>query len=178
MASFILKKLVYWRKSEVKVSWGVCDFMNYSFDAFVFLRLMPFGEIATWVSLDWKGRALPKSGVVYGTSVFGKESVDGKQRKDFYVVSYNDEPCLGMVIFRTYLQCSSEFENFFSWMGEGGREIRTCTKCCLRDILIWKLLNSLLYTNQNSCKCLRKAIQWWAGQYLERCMVMEFRRFD
>ena len=26
------------------------------------------------------------------------ESVDGKQRKGFYVVSYNDEPCLEMVI--------------------------------------------------------------------------------
>ena len=27
------------------------------------------------------------------------ESVDGKQRKGFYVVSYSDEPCLEMVIF-------------------------------------------------------------------------------
>ena len=26
---FILTNLVYWRKSELKVSWGVCDFMNY-----------------------------------------------------------------------------------------------------------------------------------------------------
>ena len=26
------------------------------------------------------------------------ESVDGKQRKGFYVVSYSDEPCLEMVI--------------------------------------------------------------------------------
>ena len=27
------------------------------------------------------------------------ESVDGKQRKGFYVVSYSDEPCFEMVIF-------------------------------------------------------------------------------
>ena len=45
------------------------------------------------------GDCLSKRGVVCGTSVFRTESVDGKQRKDFYVVSYNDEPCLEMVIF-------------------------------------------------------------------------------
>ena len=55
---------------------------------------MSVGEIATSVFLDGKGRALSKRGVVCGTSVFRKESVDGKQPKDFYVVSYNDEPCL------------------------------------------------------------------------------------
>ena len=60
---------------------------------------MSVDEIATSVFLDGKGRALSKRGVVCGTSVFRTESVDGKQRKDFYVVSYNDEPCLEMVIF-------------------------------------------------------------------------------
>ena len=55
---------------------------------------MSVGEIATWGFLGGKGRALSKRGVVCGTSVFRKESVDGKQPKDFYVVSYNDEPCL------------------------------------------------------------------------------------
>ena len=69
------------------------------FDAVLFLRLMPVGEIATWVFLDGKGQALSKRGVVCGTSVFRTESVGGKKRKDFYVVSYNDEPCLEMVIF-------------------------------------------------------------------------------
>ena len=68
------------------------------FDAVLFLRLMSVGEIATWVFLDGKGRALSKRGVVCGTSVF-IESVDGKQRKHFYEVSYNGEPCLEMVIF-------------------------------------------------------------------------------
>ena len=53
---------------------------------------MSVGEIATWVFLDGKS-------VVCGTSVFRTESVDGKQRKDFYVVSYSDEPCHEMVIF-------------------------------------------------------------------------------
>ena len=69
------------------------------FDAILFLRLMSVGEIATSVFLDGKGRALSKRGVVCGTSVFRTESVSGKQRKDSYVVSYNDEPCLEMVIF-------------------------------------------------------------------------------
>ena len=71
------------------------------FDAVLFLRLMPVGEIATWVFLDGKGGGggLSKRGVVCGTSVFRTESVDGKQRKDFYVVSYSDEPCQELVIF-------------------------------------------------------------------------------
>ena len=59
---------------------------------------MSVGEIATWVFLDGKGRALSKRGVVCGTSVFRTESVDSKHQKDFYVVSYNDEPRLEMVI--------------------------------------------------------------------------------
>ena len=50
--------------------------------------------------------------------------------KTFYVVSYNDEPCLEMA----YLQCWSE--NFLLWMGVGGGEIRTCITCCLRDIKV------------------------------------------
>ena len=60
---------------------------------------MSVGEIATRVFFDGKERALSKRGVVRGTSVFRTKSVDSKQRQDFYVVSYNDEPCLEMVIF-------------------------------------------------------------------------------
>ena len=52
---------------------------------------MSVGEIVTWVFFDWKGRALSQRGVVYGTSVFRTESVDGKQLKGFYVISYSDE---------------------------------------------------------------------------------------
>ena len=50
------------------------------FVAVLFLRLMSVGEIATWVILDRKGRALSKRGVVYGSSVSRTESVNGKQR--------------------------------------------------------------------------------------------------
>ena len=60
---------------------------------------MSVGEIATWILSDGKGRALSKRGAVCRTSVFRTESVDCKQRKDFYVVSYNDDPCLEMVVF-------------------------------------------------------------------------------
>ena len=49
--------------------------------------------------LKWEREALSKRGVVCGTSVFRTESVEGKQRKDFYVVSYNDEPYLEIIIF-------------------------------------------------------------------------------
>ena len=114
-----LKKIVYRRKSEVKVSWGVCDFMNYLTRSFSY-GLMSVGEIATWVFLDWKGRALSKRGVVYGTLVFRTESVDGKQRKGFYVVSYSDEPCLEMVIFLYIPSCNSVLVWKFFVM-DGGR---------------------------------------------------------
>ena len=60
---------------------------------------MSVGEIATQLFLDWKGRTLSKRGVVYGTSVYRTELVDGKQRKGSYLVSYGDEPWLEMVIF-------------------------------------------------------------------------------
>ena len=152
------------------------------FDAVLFLRLMSVGEIATWVFLDWKGRALSKRGVVYGTLVFRTESVDGKQRKGFYVVSYSDEPCLEMVIFLYIPSCNSVlvWKFFVMDWGEGwGGEIRTCTSCCLRDIKVMKTVKQSS-TNQNSCKCLRETLTiWWLeGQYLERCMVVELRRFD
>ena len=48
-------------------------------NAVLFLRLMSVGEIAIRVFLDWKGRALSKRGVVYGTSVYRTESVAGWQ---------------------------------------------------------------------------------------------------
>ena len=90
---------------------------------------MSAGKITTWVFLDWKGRALSKRGVVYGTLVFRTESVDGKQRKGFYVVSYSDEPCIEMVIF-LYVPSVLVWKYFVmdlvrGWGGgAGGREIR------------------------------------------------------
>ena len=79
--------------------------------------------------LGLKGRVLSKRGVVYGTSVYRSESVDGKQRKGFYVVSLAST----WLYFCTYLQCWSE--NSFLWMegrgGGGGEE---------RDQNMWKLL--------------------------------------
>ena len=182
--SFMLKKLKIslskkeWIKGVMRRLW-----FHELFDAVLFLRLMSVGEIATWVFLDWKGRALSKRGVVYGTLVFRTESVDGKQRKGFYVVSYSDEPCLEMVIFLYIPSCNSVLVwKFFVMDGGrvgGGGEIRTCTSCCLRDIKVMKTVKQSS-TNQNSCKCLREALTiWWLeGQYLERCMVVELRRFD
>ena len=67
--------------------------------------LRPLVKLLLGFSWIEKGGLISKRGVVYGTLVFGTESVDGKQRKDFNVVSYSDEPCLEMVIFCMYLQC-------------------------------------------------------------------------
>ena len=119
--SFMLKKLKIslskkeWIKGVMRRLW-----FHELFDAVLFLRLMSVGEIATWVFLDWKGRALSKRGVVYGTLVFRTESVDGKQRKGFYVVSYSDEPCLEMVIFLYIPSCNSVLVWKFFVM-DGGR---------------------------------------------------------
>ena len=80
--SFMLKKLKIrlskkeWIKGVMRRLW-----FHELFDGVLFLRLMSVGEIATWVFLDWKGRALSKRGVVYGTLVFRTESVDGKPTK-------------------------------------------------------------------------------------------------
>ena len=184
LMSFMLKKLKIslskkeWIKGVMRRLW-----FYELFDAVLFLRLMSVGEIATWVFLDWKGRALCKRGVVYGTSVFRTESVDGKQRKGFYVVSYSDEPWLEMAIF-LYILSVLVWKFFVTdggWGGEG--EIRTYSSCCLWDIKVTKtvkrVLNSLLQIKIVQCKCLRGALTiWWLeGQYLERCMVVELRRF-
>ena len=48
------------------------------------------------------------------------ESVDGKQRKGFYVVSYSDEPCLEMVIFLYIPSCNSVLVWKFFCYGYGG----------------------------------------------------------
>ena len=142
LMSFMLKKLKIslskkeWIKSVTRRLW-----FYELFDAVLFLRPMSVGEIATSVFLDWKGRALSKRGVVYGTLVFRTESVDGKQRRGFYVVSYSDEPCLEMVIF-LYIPPVLVWKFFVMDGGGGGwgesGEIRTCTSCCLRDIKVMK----------------------------------------
>ena len=67
------------------------------FDAVLLLRLMSVGAIATWVFLDEKGGLFLNVALFTGPQY--TESVDGKQRKGFYLVSYSDEPCLEMVIF-------------------------------------------------------------------------------
>ena len=58
---------------------------------------MSVGAIATWVFLDEKGGLFLNVALFTGPQY--TESVDGKQRKGFYLVSYSDEPCLEMVIF-------------------------------------------------------------------------------
>ena len=79
-----------------------------------------------------KGRALSKRGFMgLEYTVDGKqsESVDGKQRKGFYVVSYSDEPCIKMVIF-LYVTSVLVWKYFVIDLvlgrggGQGGREIR------------------------------------------------------
>ena len=40
---------------------------------------------------------------------------------------------------------------------DGGKEIRACTSCCLRDIKAMETVKQSS-TNQNGCKCLREAL--------------------
>ena len=70
-----------------------------------FYGLCPLVKLLLGFSWIEKGGLFLNAAVVYGTLVFGTESVNGKQRKYFYVVSYSDELCLEMVIFCLYLQC-------------------------------------------------------------------------
>ena len=162
--SFMLKKLKIslskkeWIKGVMRRLW-----FHELFDAVLFLRLMSVGEIATWVFLDWKGRALSKRGVVYGTLVFRTESVDGKQRKGFYVVSYSDEPCLEMVIFLYIPSCNSVLVWKFFVM-DGGRVRGERSEHVPRVVYETKVMKTVKQssTNQNSCKCLREALTiWW-----------------
>ena len=54
LMSFMLKKLVYRRKSELKVSWGVCDFMNYLTRSFSY-GLCPLVKLLlgfSWIEKD------------------------------------------------------------------------------------------------------------------------------
>ena len=104
------------------------------FDAVLFLRLMSVGEIATWVSWIEKGGLFLNAAVVYGILVFGTESVDGKQRKYFYVFN----TVMNFALRWSFFVCtfSVDPKSFcYGWgRGGGGAEIRTCTTCCLRDI--------------------------------------------
>ena len=133
LTSFILKTEISllkkgWSKGVMRRLW-----FYELFDAVLFTASVRWWNCYFRVFLNGKGRALFKRGVVCGTSVFRTESVGGKQRKDFYVVSYNDEPCLEMVIF-LYLPSVLVWKCFI--MDVGGGEIRTCITCCLRDIQV------------------------------------------
>ena len=136
LMSIMLKKLVYRRKSELKVSWGVCDFMNHFTWSFSY-GLCPLVKLLLWVFfrsrsapvfLDWKGRALSKRGVVYGISVFRTESLCGK-------LHWWTLPRDGHIFVHTFSVGLKIF--CYGWGGESG-EIRTCTSCCLRDIKVMK----------------------------------------
>ena len=53
-----------------------------------FYGLCPLVKLLLGFSWIEKGGLFLNAAVVYGTLVFGTESVNGKQRKYFYVVSY------------------------------------------------------------------------------------------
>ena len=107
------------------------------FDAVLFLLLMCLGEIATWVFLDWKGRALSKRGVVYGASVSRTESVDGKQREGFSVLSCRDEPSLEMF---TFLYVTLVLVWKFGGMERGRGRSEHVPRVVCETLKQWKLL--------------------------------------
>ena len=84
------------------------------------------------------------------------ESVDGKHRKGFNVVSYNysDEPCLEMVIF-LYVPSDVGLRilRYESVRGGGGSSEHVTH-------VVYETLETVItvFYNQNSCKCLREAL--------------------
>ena len=83
-----------------------------------FYGLCPLGKLL--LGFSW----IEKGGLFLNVTLFMgpqyTESVDGKQRKGFYVVSYSDEPCLEMVIFLYIPSCNSVLVWKFFVM-DGGR---------------------------------------------------------
>ena len=78
------------------VSWGVYDVINYLSRPF-FYGLCALVKLLLGFSWIEKGGLFLNVALFMGPQY--TESVDGKQRKGFYVVSYSDEPCIEMVIF-------------------------------------------------------------------------------
>ena len=153
LTSFILKKLVCWRRTEVKVSWGVCDFINYLTQSF-FYGLCPLGKLL--LELPW----IEKGGLFLNVGPQYTESVEGKQRKGFYgKLEWWTLPRDGHIFVRIFSVGLKIFcYGFVGWGGGGGRrEIRTCNTCCLRDIKSMETVTTVFY-NQNSCKCLREGL--------------------
>ena len=99
------------------VSWGVYDVINYLSRSF-------FYGLCALVKLQLGFSWIEKGGLFLNVALFMgpqyTESVDGKQRKGFYVVSYSDEPCIEMVIF-LYVPSVLVWKYFVM---AGGREIR------------------------------------------------------
>ena len=155
LMSFMLKKLKIslskkeWIKSVMRRLW-----FYELFDAVLFLRLMSVGEIATWVFLDWKGRALSKRGVVYGTLVFMQNGISGWQTTKRLLcgkLQWWPLPRYGHIFVHNFMQFSVGLKIFcYGWgkwrWGEGG-EISTCTSCCLRDIKVMKILQVKIVAN-------------------------------
>ena len=117
------------------------------------LWLMSVGEINTWVFLDWKGRALSKRGVVYGTSVYRISWRQTTKRLLCGKLQWWTLPRDGHIFVRIFSVGLKMF--CYGFGGWGGGEIRTCNTCCLRDIKAMETVITVFY-NQNSCKCLRE----------------------
>ena len=109
------------------VSWGVYDVINYLSRSF-FYGLCALVKLLLGFSWIEKGGLFLNVALFMGPQY--TESVDGKQRKGFYVVSYSDEPCIEMVIF-LYVPSVLVWKYFVMYLvrgwgggGAGGREIR------------------------------------------------------
>ena len=170
LMSFMLKKLVYRRKSELNLSWGVCDFMNYFTRSFSY-GLCPLVKLL--LGFSW----IEKGGVFLNVALFmgpqyseQNQSIQTTKRLLCGKLQWWTLPRGGHIL---------NIPSLLVWkffVMDGGGEIRTCTSCCLRDIKVMKTVKQSS-TNQNSCKCLREALTiWWLEeQYLERCRVVELR---
>ena len=140
LMSFMLKKLVYRRKSELKVSWGVCDFMNHLTRSFSYgLCLL----VKLLLGFSW----IEKDGLFLNVALFMEpqyseqnQSMATTKRLLCGKLQWWTLPRDGHIFVHTFSVGLKIF--CYGWGGGGGGGksggIRTCTSGCLRDIKVMK----------------------------------------
>ena len=137
--SFMLKKLVYRRKSELSVSWGVCDFMSYFTRSFSY-GLCPLVKLLLGFSWIEKGGHFLNVALFMGPQYSGQNQSMGNNEKAFMWSVTVMNLASRWSYFWTYLQCWSKI--FSLWIGAGRSE--HVPRVVYERLKSWKLLNILL----------------------------------
>ena len=137
------KKLVFRRKSELKVSWGVCDFKNYLTRSFSY-GLCPLVKLL--LGFSW----IEKGGLFLNVELFMEpqyseqnQSMATTKRLLCGKLQWWTLPRDGHIFVHTF---SVGLNLFLLWMGGGGGGERSehVPRVVYETLKYWKLLNSLL----------------------------------